>query len=112
MKLFIKVLRPIGFLFLFFLLAYCSGYSYLPTSADLTKAKMQWPEADSTLIYNSYCVYKNKCGSCHFLYRPEKYNSSQWDSILPSMKKEAKLSDMELELLKKYIYVRSKDKGL
>jgi hypothetical protein len=100
----IKKFWPACIIVTSFMLVYCSSYSYLPTTADVYNAKIQWPEIDSSLLYKGYHLYKNKCGSCHFLYKPENYSLSKWDSILSKMKLEAKITDEQLDLIKKYVY--------
>jgi hypothetical protein len=49
-------------------------------------------------------LYENKCGSCHFLYKPIKYTKVEWDLHLYKMTKKAKLSDVEMDKLKKYLF--------
>jgi hypothetical protein len=86
----------------------CSTYSYIPTAADLSNAKTNWPEMDSISLFNAYSIYKNKCGSCHFLYRPEQYQSVAWDTILLKMKPKAHLTNKEMDLIKIYVDVHNR----
>jgi hypothetical protein len=108
-KLFNKLRIPALFISIF-ILTYCSSYSYIPTSADITKARMEWPNIDSSTMFLAYNTYKDNCGNCHFLYRPEKYNKNEWDHILQEMKTEAKLTDDNVVLIKKYLYTHTGNK--
>ena len=48
-------------------------------------------------------LYVNKCGKCHYLYRPNRFSEEKWLSKMPDMKLEAKLTDEEIDLVTKYI---------
>jgi len=64
---------------------------------------IQLPEKTDTLKQGQY-LYENKCGSCHFLYKPAKYTKVEWDLHLVKMAKKSKLSDGEVDKLKKYLF--------
>lgn len=87
----------------------CSSQLYNPLPEQMIYAKKTWPEADSTYLYKGLNLYRNKCGNCHYLYKPHKYSSDQWNHILPEMKKEAKLADEEYKRI--YIYVMTMSEG-
>lgn len=89
-------------------LSYCSSQFYIPTSGQISYAQRTWPDVDSTYLFNGYDLYKNKCGSCHYLYKPDRYTPEQWNHLLPEMKKEAKLTDEEYNYIKKYVLTLSK----
>ena len=90
-------------------LSYCSSEFYIPSHQQISGAQNKWPEVDSTFLYKGYHLYKNKCGNCHFLYRPAKYTADQWNHQLPEMKKEAKLTDEEYNCIEKYLLTLSKE---
>lgn len=84
-------------------LSYCSSKFYIPTAGQISYAQKTWPEADSSYLVNGYNLYKNKCGSCHYLYKPQSYTVDQWNKLLPEMKEEAKLTDVEYNNIKIYL---------
>ncbi len=86
-----------------FLLYYCSSSFYVPSSAQISSAQSKWPQADSAYIFEGYALYKSKCGSCHYLYKPFNYSSEQWNHILPNMKEKAKLTEVDYTKIKIYL---------
>jgi hypothetical protein len=102
----LKKLKLAGLLASTSILIYCSSYSYIPTPAEVKRAQEKWPDVDSATLFKGYTNYKDNCGECHFLYKPEQYTLDEWESILPKMKQKANLSEEDIGLIKKYIYVR------
>ncbi len=84
-------------------LSYCGPKLYIPTSGQISSAKKIWPDVDSTYLFNGYDLYKNKCGNCHYLYKPDRYTPEQWDHFLSDMSKKAKLTDEEYLKIKIYL---------
>ena len=70
---------------------------YVPTATDVTTT------ATLTDLQNGRTLYLNRCGSCHNLYSPDSYSSSNWSSILASMATKAGLSSTEKSLVLKYV---------
>ena len=70
---------------------------YVPTATDVT--------ATATLsdLQIGHTLYMNRCGSCHGLYSPDSYSSSNWTSILASMAPKAGLSSSDKALVYKYV---------
>ena len=68
---------------------------------------IQLPEKTDTLKQGQY-LYENKCGSCHFLYKPAKHTEEEWDKLMVKMAKKAKLSDSDKEIVKKYLFANCK----
>ena len=48
-------------------------------------------------------LYIKNCGSCHNLYRPEKFTESHWAAEMVEMKEEAKITDEQAALILKYL---------
>jgi len=70
---------------------------YTPTSADVTStATLQDLQQGRTL-------YINNCNSCHALYSPDDYASTQWKSIMNNMAPKTRLSSPEILLVTKYV---------
>jgi hypothetical protein len=84
-------------------LSYCSPKPYIPTSGQISYAQRTWPDADSSFLFNGYDLYKNKCGNCHYLFKPDRYTQEQWGHILSEMKTKAKLTDEEYLKIKIYL---------
>jgi mono/diheme cytochrome c family protein len=75
-----------------------TGDLYVPTSADVT--------ATATLadLQQGRTLYINNCGSCHGLYSPDNFTSSQWkSSIMPSMGSKTPMNSTEKSLVTKYV---------
>jgi mono/diheme cytochrome c family protein len=75
-----------------------TGDLYVPTSADAT--------ANATLaeLQQGRTLYVNNCGSCHGLYSPDSFTSSQWkNSIMPSMGSKTPMNSTEKTLVTKYV---------
>jgi hypothetical protein len=70
---------------------------YTPTAADATTT------ATLTDLQQGRSLYISNCGSCHGLYSPDDYTSSQWKSIMTSMGPKAGLSASDNLLVTKYV---------
>ncbi len=79
----------------------CSTALYLPSDMD---AKASMIPLDS--LMKGRKLYINKCSSCHNLYLPEKYTTAGWDTLLPRMQERAKISNSEINIIKKYLFVK------
>jgi len=75
-----------------------TGDLYVPTSADVTSS------ATLADLQQGRTLYVNNCGSCHGLYSPDNFTSSQWkNNIMPSMGPETSMSSAEKTLVTKYV---------
>jgi mono/diheme cytochrome c family protein len=74
-----------------------SGSLYTPTTANVT--------ANATLaeLQQGRALYSNNCNSCHGLYMPEAYSSSQWRTILGGMAPRTRMTSSETQLVTKYV---------
>ena len=70
---------------------------YVPTSADATST------ATLADLQQGRTLYINNCGSCHSLYSPDDYISTQWKSIISSMGPSTSMSSSEILLVTKYV---------
>lgn len=75
----------------------CSTSIYIPKESTL------YTKETLSALQKGRVTYINKCGSCHTLYLPEKYGTSQWRSQIARMAAKAKLTDQEEELILRYL---------
>ena len=75
----------------------CSQTLYVP-AADNVKN----PEAIARLTEGRK-LYIKYCGSCHNLYSPQAYSTTQWTHQVDEMKGQAKLSDAQAKLVLQYL---------
>jgi hypothetical protein len=70
---------------------------YIPKDSDVT--------ANATLqeLQQGRTLYINNCNSCHGLYSPDYYASSQWKNILSIMAPKTGMSTSEIQLVTKYV---------
>ncbi len=93
-----KKLYPVVVIFLLSgLLLACSTSLYVPTENTL------YSKETVGALQQGRKIYINKCGNCHTLYLPEKYNTSQWRTQTERMAKKAKLNPWEKELILRYL---------
>jgi len=100
-----KRLRLLGFLTvgaLFFFNSckkdtFSSGTMYAPSVSDVTST------ATLAELQQGHTLYLNRCGSCHGLYSPDSFSSSNWQSIMSSMAPKAGLSQADATLVLKYV---------
>jgi len=75
----------------------CSTSLYIPgESPQISKETL-------SALQKGRAIYINKCGSCHALYRPEKYSTTQWKFQTERMAKKAKLTAQEELLIFRYL---------
>jgi mono/diheme cytochrome c family protein len=75
-----------------------TGDLYVPTSADATA------NATFSDLQQGRTLYINNCGSCHGLYSPDNFTSSQWkNNIMPSMGPKSSMNSTEKSLVTKYV---------
>jgi len=86
-----------------FTLAGCSDTLHLPTEHDLALAPVNGNNMDIESLDNGYNLYVNKCGSCHYLYRPTRFSEEKWKMEVPKMAGKAKLSQEQQELVLQYL---------
>lgn len=70
---------------------------YIPSSADVT--------ATATLseLTQGRQLFIDNCNSCHQLYNPDSFSSSQWSSIIASMAPRTPMTSSEAQLVLKYV---------
>ena len=55
-------------------------------------------------------IYENKCGKCHTLFAPDKYNAKQWRKWVDKMAPKAKLNSNQTEQVYQYLSTTTKKK--
>jgi hypothetical protein len=70
---------------------------YTPTTADVTST------STLTELLQGRTLYINNCNSCHGLYSPDNYNSTEWKSIINNMGPRTGMSPSEILLVTKYV---------
>jgi hypothetical protein len=70
---------------------------YTPTTTDVTSS------ATLEELQQGRTLYINNCGSCHGLYSPDDYSSTQWKSIMSSMGPKTAMSASDKVLVTKYV---------
>lgn len=83
----------------------CVPALMLPTTADVERANTTGYVITFEALEEAHKLYISRCGNCHFLYRPYQFTKEKWDQVMPDMKKEAKLTNQEYELLLKYVAI-------
>jgi hypothetical protein len=83
----------------------CVPALIIPSTTDVARANQTDIKVTIGTLNEAHKLYVNKCGSCHFLYRPYQFSKEQWAHLMPDMKEEAKLTDQEYELLLKYVAI-------
>jgi uncharacterized protein YggL (DUF469 family) len=48
-------------------------------------------------------LFISKCNACHQLYSPDRFNSTEWDSILVPMQQKAKIDDEQRNVIYNWI---------
>ena len=91
-----------GFLFklltgVMIIVAACSTALYMP-ARDLSTSEISYKE-----LVSGREIYINKCGGCHSLIIPERYNAKEWNTWVDKMGPKAKLTDKEKHLVMKYL---------
>ncbi|HEY3371020.1 MAG TPA: hypothetical protein VGK10_09250 [Prolixibacteraceae bacterium] len=92
-----------GLLLIAIMICACSPALYMPTMTDASRTGIS---ADSLMMGRT--LYTNHCGSCHNLHLPEQYTRAQWEKVMPIMKRKAKITDQEAQLITNFILARSK----
>ncbi len=73
---------------------------------DLILAPVHGNGSDLASLNKGYNLYVNKCGSCHYLYRPAKFEAAKWKKDLPEMSDRAKITKEEQDLILKYLLTK------
>lgn len=84
-------------LILILILFSCSSALYIPTESQQTASVSL---AD---LQQGRKLYVEKCGSCHSLFLPEKYNKTEWQHWVKLMESKVVINDLEKEKILKYL---------
>ncbi len=74
-----------------------------PSEADVHSANKHWSDATHAQLSEGYTLYKNKCGSCHYLYRPDKFSNEKWTHEILEMSNRIQLDSSQVSLITRYI---------
>jgi hypothetical protein len=85
------------------ILCCCSPLLLPPSEKDSEHAKNRWNDISPAQLNMGYTLYKNKCGSCHSLYKPDKFSEEKWLHDIPVMAIKAKLDSSQTNLIIRYI---------
>jgi hypothetical protein len=77
----------------------CTSKLYNPTEVNVNKREI----ASLTELQQGKEIFSGKCGGCHKLPNPEKYQPQVWTKILEKMAPKAKLTVDQKELVYKYV---------
>ena len=75
----------------------CSQNLYIPSTENVDSSNT------IEILTKGRKLYIANCGSCHNLYKPEKYSIQHWTEKMPEMKVNAKISDENADLILKYL---------
>ncbi|MER3465405.1 MAG: hypothetical protein C4329_14335 [Chitinophagaceae bacterium] len=73
------------------------------TSSNSTNTNSSASASTASTIEAGHVVYDNRCGRCHGLKDVTKYTTAQWDGILKSMIRKAKLDDTQAQQVTAYV---------
>lgn len=77
----------------------------VPTDNDVIHAKNRWADSNMEALKVGRHLYIDKCGKCHYLYRPSKFSEEKWLKEIPDMQKKAKIDSAQVALILRYILV-------
>lgn len=93
----------IGVAFTVFILLCCTPAMMPPLESDVQSAKKHWSDATHAQLSKGYNLYKNKCGSCHYLYRPDKFSEEKWKHEISEMSAKIQLDSAQITMITRYI---------
>lgn len=96
------------FIVIIFGMMSCSGALPEPSEEHSKWAAHRWSGATVQSLSEGRQLYVVKCSGCHSVKPPSLYSEAEWDTLLPPMKKEAKLKKDEYEKIFQYVITMSK----
>ena len=93
---------------LFLLFKGCVAPLMLPTEQDVVRAQSDGNDVSLETLKKGYSLYQNKCGGCHYLYRPAKFSEEKWKSEMPKMSEKSKITTEEQEIILNYLLTMQK----
>lgn len=76
----------------------CASALYIPSVSHET------PDAGLSELKAGRESYIRKCGSCHTLYLPERYNKQEWKGWMEKMVVKVAVDSLEKDQILKYLY--------
>jgi len=92
-------MKPIIAIILLLAFVACSTHIYVPSEANVNKVET----ATLAELQQGHDIFKNSCGKCHKLPKPQAHKAEQWTKILEKMGPKAKLSQEQVSLVYKYV---------
>lgn len=88
----------------------CAAHkNFKPMPEEFPAALAVSPLATNEQIAGGYALFTGKCGACHKLFHPSKYTVEEWQPILKSMFKKAKIANgSEQEMIQMYVASKAK----
>ena len=80
----------------------CSSPLYTPVKENIPAS------ANIVDLKKGRELYINKCGSCHTLFLPAKYDRANWTGAVNNMQEKAQISDSEKNLIIDYLSMGNK----
>ena len=93
-------------IFISIVLVSCATTQLIPTEQDLILAPVHGSGSDLASLNKGYNLYVNKCGACHYLYRPAKFEAEKWKRDMPEMSERAKITKEEQRLILNYLLTK------
>ena len=90
---------------LFLLFQGCVAPLILPTEQDVERAQSDGKNVSLETLKTGHSLYQNKCGGCHYLYRPAKFSEEKWRSEMPEMSEKSKITTEEQEIILNYLLI-------
>ncbi|CAN5512154.1 hypothetical protein BH11BAC2_BH11BAC2_15720 [soil metagenome] len=87
------------------LISGCAPKIYTPSSENTSSGK------NVIELKKGYDLYTTKCGRCHKLVSPSRYNATQWTYHVNKMQPKAKITDSEKTLIYNYLTNEPVKKG-
>ncbi len=72
-------------------------------SEQLKRAQAHEPSATEASLIKGQQLYEQKCGTCHMLAEPTKYNAEEWRTWVKNMAPLAKISGEEEQAVLHYL---------
>lgn len=107
MKVLLFIICVVTCIFFLITISSCSGSIPEPTPAHAEWAATRWTDINISRLQEGRKTYIKKCSGCHGLKNPTIYSETEWDTLMISMGKKAKLNKGEFEIISRYVITLS-----
>ncbi len=90
-------------LLLIIVLTSCSKSLLVPSEEHIDKTTLTTFNTTIEELKNGQNIYIQKCGNCHYLYRPIRFSEEKWRHEMPEMSVKSKISNDQQTLILKYL---------